>query len=245
MAKSIKFRERFPHFGIFLVIAIALAIPFTVWSLNNIQTQTQQYAAMPSYYYSQYSSSWQTSTCHLATYGCFETSLAMTLKKYISDTYNPLSVAKSVSQGCTSGTNLSEQDSIMTGYARNKGLTTVILRGSDKSTKILNYGSKYFNYSLAKNYIDKGYTLILSGCMKFYNTNGTLSSYPLSHAIVVIDVNTSTHVLTVLDPTKENGIRYFNGNSEILSCPNVVNGWVSAYAIKNQSSGCITKYCPL
>jgi len=43
--KSIGFRVRFPHFGLFLVIAIAIAIPLTVWSLNNVSTQTQQDAA--------------------------------------------------------------------------------------------------------------------------------------------------------------------------------------------------------
>jgi hypothetical protein len=43
--KSIGFRRRFPHFGLFLVIAVTLAIPLTVWSLNNVSTNTQQHAA--------------------------------------------------------------------------------------------------------------------------------------------------------------------------------------------------------
>lgn len=45
MAKKISFSERFPLAGIFLVIAIALAIPLTTWSLNNVSTQTEQHAA--------------------------------------------------------------------------------------------------------------------------------------------------------------------------------------------------------
>ncbi len=45
MAKSLGFRKRFPHAGLFLIIAIILAIPFTVWSLNHVSTQTQQHAA--------------------------------------------------------------------------------------------------------------------------------------------------------------------------------------------------------
>jgi hypothetical protein len=43
--KSIGFRVRFPHFGLFLVIAVTLAIPLTVWSLNNVSTITRQEAA--------------------------------------------------------------------------------------------------------------------------------------------------------------------------------------------------------
>jgi len=44
MAKSNGFTSRFPNFGIFFVIAIALAIPLTTWSLNNVSTNTQQHA---------------------------------------------------------------------------------------------------------------------------------------------------------------------------------------------------------
>jgi hypothetical protein len=42
--KGYGFSDRFPHFGIFLVIAVAIAIPLTVWSLNNASTNTRQYA---------------------------------------------------------------------------------------------------------------------------------------------------------------------------------------------------------
>jgi hypothetical protein len=225
---------------------MAIAIPFTTWSVNNVSTQTQQHAAITSYYYSQYSSAWQTSTCKLATYGCFEASLAMGLKRYVSDSYNPLNVAKAVGSGCSSGTNVNEQDSIMQGYARNKGLATVTLRGDDLNINLVSYGSKKFNYSLANNYINNGYMLILSGCMKYYRTNDSLSSSPISHAIAVIDVNTSTHVLTTLDPTKEKGIRYFNGDTDIKDCPGVVNGWVSAYAVKKPNNiNCSVSKCPL
>lgn len=45
MAKSIGFRNRFPHFGIFFVLAVALAIPITTYSLNNVSTNLNQYAA--------------------------------------------------------------------------------------------------------------------------------------------------------------------------------------------------------
>ncbi len=45
MARKISFSERFPLAGIFLVIAVAIAIPLTTWSLNNVSTQTQQFAA--------------------------------------------------------------------------------------------------------------------------------------------------------------------------------------------------------
>ncbi len=45
MARKISFSERFPLAGIFLVIAVAIAIPLTIWSLNNVSTQTQQFAA--------------------------------------------------------------------------------------------------------------------------------------------------------------------------------------------------------
>lgn len=48
--KSNRFTDRFPHFGLFLVIAIALAIPLTVWSLNNVSTITQQEAALRDVY---------------------------------------------------------------------------------------------------------------------------------------------------------------------------------------------------
>jgi len=39
------FADRFPHVGIFLIIAVTIAIPLTVWSLNNVSTQTKQHAA--------------------------------------------------------------------------------------------------------------------------------------------------------------------------------------------------------
>ncbi len=45
MAKTNDFAARFPHAGIFLVIAVAIAIPLTVWSLNNVPTNTQQFAS--------------------------------------------------------------------------------------------------------------------------------------------------------------------------------------------------------
>jgi hypothetical protein len=249
MAKSSGFMKRFPHAGIFFVIAVAFAIPLTTWSLNNVSTQTEQHATMPSYYYSQYSSAWNTSTCNTTKYGCFPTSLAMALKKYISSDYTPYKVARGIGSGCASGTNLSEQDTAIKGYARNNGLTTTVLRGDDLTKNIVKYGSKSFNYSLAKTYINLGYVLILSGCMKYYNKDDTKSSSPLAHAIVVTDVNTSTHVLTTLDPTKEKSIRYFDEDTEILDCPGVVNGWVSAYAVKKippTSDPCPSgKTCPL
>lgn len=43
MAKT-SFLQRFPHAGIIMVFAIVLAIPLTVWSLNNVSTQTEQQA---------------------------------------------------------------------------------------------------------------------------------------------------------------------------------------------------------
>ena len=43
--KSIGFRDRFPRFGIIVVMAIALAIPLTQWSLSHVPTQTRNYAA--------------------------------------------------------------------------------------------------------------------------------------------------------------------------------------------------------
>lgn len=247
MSKTRRLQGRLLYGRLFLVIAVVLAIPLTVWSLNNVPTQTVQHAAMPSYYYSQYSSAWQ-SNCSLAKYGCFETSLAMALKRFIGSSYNPWSVAKAVNNGCTSGTNLGEQDTIMKGYAQENGLTTIKLRGSTLDTHLVIYGSKKFNYSLAKKYIDNGYMLILSGCMKFYNPNDTLSSNSLSHAIAVIGVDPSTHILTALDPTKDTGIRYFNADNDIKDCPGVVNGWVSAYAVKKYNTGtnkCLLGLCPM
>ncbi|HYM65131.1 MAG TPA: hypothetical protein VES68_01445 [Candidatus Sulfotelmatobacter sp.] len=43
MAKS--FNKRYPSFGIFLIVALMIAVPLTVWSLNNVSTNTSQYAA--------------------------------------------------------------------------------------------------------------------------------------------------------------------------------------------------------
>lgn len=45
--KSYGFRQRFPFAGLFLVIAVAVAIPLTVWSLNNVSTITNQQAQTP------------------------------------------------------------------------------------------------------------------------------------------------------------------------------------------------------
>lgn len=42
------FNERFPHFGIILVLAVVLSIPLTIWSLKNAPTQTQEEAAQSS-----------------------------------------------------------------------------------------------------------------------------------------------------------------------------------------------------
>lgn len=44
MAKRVTFSDRFPFAGLFIVIAIALAVPLTVWSLNHAPTQTKNYA---------------------------------------------------------------------------------------------------------------------------------------------------------------------------------------------------------
>jgi hypothetical protein len=45
--KGYGFADRFPHFGIFFVIALTLAIPLTVWSLRNTPTNfTQQAQAL-------------------------------------------------------------------------------------------------------------------------------------------------------------------------------------------------------
>lgn len=44
MVKKMSFNQRFPHFGIILVLAIAISIPLTVWSLHNASTQIQQEA---------------------------------------------------------------------------------------------------------------------------------------------------------------------------------------------------------
>jgi len=41
------FSDRFPHFTIFIVIAIAIAIPLTVWSLKNASTNIEQLAQAP------------------------------------------------------------------------------------------------------------------------------------------------------------------------------------------------------
>ncbi len=46
MAKNTGFKKRFPHTTIFFVIAIAIAIPLTVWSLNNVSTNLSQEAAI-------------------------------------------------------------------------------------------------------------------------------------------------------------------------------------------------------
>lgn len=45
MAKSLGFKKRFPHTTIFLVLALAIAVPFTVWSVNNASTNIYQQAA--------------------------------------------------------------------------------------------------------------------------------------------------------------------------------------------------------
>lgn len=47
MAKGNKFKTRFPHFRIFIVIAVAIAIPITLWSFNNAPTNYQQFAQAP------------------------------------------------------------------------------------------------------------------------------------------------------------------------------------------------------
>jgi hypothetical protein len=45
MARQVTISDRFPFAGLFIVIAIALAVPLTVWSLSNVPTQTNQQAA--------------------------------------------------------------------------------------------------------------------------------------------------------------------------------------------------------
>ena len=45
MAKTVTITDRFPFAGVFFVIAVALAVPLTVWSLNHAPTQTKQQAA--------------------------------------------------------------------------------------------------------------------------------------------------------------------------------------------------------
>jgi hypothetical protein len=45
--RSHGFSKRFPNFGLFLVIALAIAIPLTVWSLKNASTNIEQFAQAP------------------------------------------------------------------------------------------------------------------------------------------------------------------------------------------------------
>lgn len=66
MAKKITFTERFPFAGLFVVIAIAFAIPLTIYSLNNVSTQTEQHAST----IAPYCSTTNTKDCM---YGCSPT----------------------------------------------------------------------------------------------------------------------------------------------------------------------------
>jgi hypothetical protein len=45
--KGYGFSDRFPHFGLFLVVTLAIAIPLTVWSLNHTSTVFVQQAQIP------------------------------------------------------------------------------------------------------------------------------------------------------------------------------------------------------
>jgi hypothetical protein len=230
MSKKDKNLKKFRFVIVLLFLPLIL---FIVLQTNSRQELRTRASGPIWYYYYQYSPAWQTSNCNITSYGCFPTSLAMVLKKFKSgEGYTPLSVARAIGAGCTGGTNLTEQDRAITGYARNQGLQTRVLRG-DLSDNIVNYGSKNFNLRLAKDYIDRGFLLIVTGCMRFRNTDDTWSLpkvYP--HALVVVEVNPEEKRIKTLDPTQEWKFRDFSVESGIMSCPGLVNGWVSAYALK-------------
>lgn len=228
MAKSKRnFRS---NFKILFTLLLAITVPILVFAVRNVSTQTSSHAMDKyPYYFSQYNKNWQKPNCDILSYGCYPASLAMALKKYGVVDINPLTVARAIGSGCKNGTTVYEADQAMD-YVKKKGLAIASLTGSNYPGIIIN-GKKSFNYERAKQIIDGGSVILLGGCMKYYHTYNQLTASPGLHAVLVVDVNPKTHILTMLDPTKEWGVRYFDGDNDIYSCSDGNNGYYFAYAI--------------
>lgn len=230
MAKNKREKIHF-NFKILLTVLLIVTMPLLVFAVKNVSTQTSSHAMdnYP-YYFSQHNSKWQRSTCDIQSYGCYPASLAMALKKFGLSGIDPLTVARDIGRGCKNGTNTYEANQAMR-YVMEKGLHIYNVTGSKYSDIVVN-GGKSFNYERAKDVIDSGGVILLGGCMKYFRTNNTLKDTPGLHAVLVINVNPNTHILTILDPTKEWGPRYFNGDDDIMNgCSNGNNGYYFAYSI--------------
>lgn len=90
MAKK-SFLQRFPHFGLIMIIAVVLAIPLTVWSTKNVSTQTEQHASVAP---EPYCSSFNIRDC---IYGCQPTTSGGYCKSAPTPTPAPLSAPTNLS----------------------------------------------------------------------------------------------------------------------------------------------------